>query len=701
MFLEFLDLTTAHRPLLLQDESLLFLQNGVGLYEGKYKLPDLQEGHVYLTSHRICYVDGEEPRKNSVSIELKNVDRYDFYAGFLKSSAKITLHPKVLKRSPFQYHSTDSINELYSYPSQTRSSTASPLATNSSPEGLQFPNRPSPKPSSGTWVCPICSYSNDLPTNFDPTTASSNTTVLPCQACGIKPTFAHLLKAAISTASKHQMSAAQDRTPKQTLLESHSQDSESFSIRRGKYEETHGLKQAAPFQCPRCTFLNHPSLINCEMCGTSLVPIEQDAFVPDGESLKRAESPDPSMIGPAINTSRGFDCIKLSFRAGGERTFYERLKGAMIQRKWLLQSAPPIPDPIAESEVGRQHGSPPEQLGVKPNTGRVKSAGITGLERRGLDIRKKNEAMIGSAFTDLDALMASAKEIIGLAESFAKDKDNGFPSDASQVIADSARSLDMITTKDMLSPTSGSDSLYIAELSRNLAEFLTDDSRGILKREGGVMTLVDLWAVFNRARQGVELINPADFEKAAYLWEKLKLPVRLRQFKNGLLVVQQADRTDDKTVGQLLEWLQEIRALPPPDDAVGWDWDAFGRGLSAHEAAQHFGWSIGVATEELEMAEEKGVLCREESVEGLRFWENWLAKSEEVESDDIIVGPKYPTRDDAMDEIVTNLKSSGLLCDDKLLSVLALDNCFIVDLQLIERTAHFDAARQLEEHPRT
>ena len=33
------------------------------------------------------------------------------------------------------------------------------------------------------------------------------------------------------------------------------------------------------------------------------------------------------------------------------------------------------------------------------------------------------------------------------------------------------------------------------------------------------------------------------------------------------------------------------------------------------------------AAEELEMAEEKGVVCREESVEGLRFWENWLVTS--------------------------------------------------------------------------
>lgn len=45
----------------------------------KNKIPDYQNGHVYLTSHRICYVDNQDPRKNSTAIDLKEVDRYEFY----------------------------------------------------------------------------------------------------------------------------------------------------------------------------------------------------------------------------------------------------------------------------------------------------------------------------------------------------------------------------------------------------------------------------------------------------------------------------------------------------------------------------------------------------------------------------------------------------------------------------------------------
>jgi ESCRT-II complex subunit VPS36 len=101
MFLKHIDLTTALRPSYLPDEVLLFVQDNVGLYQGyvyvtsvrwlctygpltafvcrNYKIPAHQNGQVYLTSHRICYVDNEDPRKNSVAIDLKEIERYELY----------------------------------------------------------------------------------------------------------------------------------------------------------------------------------------------------------------------------------------------------------------------------------------------------------------------------------------------------------------------------------------------------------------------------------------------------------------------------------------------------------------------------------------------------------------------------------------------------------------------------------------------
>ena len=328
------------------------------------------------------------------------------------------------------------------------------------------------------------------------------------------------------------------------------------------------------------------------------------------------ESPGPLLNNLPAPGMENNESIKLSFRGGGEKIFYERLKGCITQRKWLLQGAPPVPNRNRTSENGNSGSGASTPVGERPKT-----VGIASLEQRRLEIRKNNELVIGSAFEDLEALMASAKEMIALAESFASSNGNG-SSESSAV----ASALGLVT-KDMLGGGSNSESLYISELSRNLAEFLTDDVRGVLRKAGGIISLVDLWAMFNRARGGVELVSPLDFEKAARLWEKLKLPVRLRQFRSGVLVVQGSDRTDEKTIKALLTWLKDLHYFPP-DKEVSWDWQAFGRGVSAQDVAERFGWSIGVAEEELEMAEEKGALCREESIEGLTFWENWIDDKE-------------------------------------------------------------------------
>lgn len=79
MFLRPVDLTTALRPSLLPDEILLFVQDAVALYQGKFKLPEYQNGQAYLTSHRACYIDNEAPRKKAVAVALKEVDRCELY----------------------------------------------------------------------------------------------------------------------------------------------------------------------------------------------------------------------------------------------------------------------------------------------------------------------------------------------------------------------------------------------------------------------------------------------------------------------------------------------------------------------------------------------------------------------------------------------------------------------------------------------
>ncbi|KAK2004346.1 EAP30/Vps36 family protein [Colletotrichum falcatum] len=638
MFLKHIDLTTALRPSYLPDEVLLFVQDNVGLYEGKFKLPQQQNGQVYLTSHRICYVDKEEPRKHSVALDLKDIDRYEFYAGFLKSSAKITLIPKPLKRSLLQTRAS-------AISSPGRPGTGSPARSDG-------PYRPPPEPATAaTWVCTICSFSNPVPSNFDPTTANIHTPLPPCLACGIKPTLAHVLKASISNATSRTPVAPSSPTVNSPLAmrpTSNRPDDTGPLPPWPAASNINGGPQkpadpSATFQCPRCTFLNHPSLLSCEMCGAPLISQDLPQKKPQ-EPAQRTESP-----GPVSNSlAQGQDTvenIKISFRGGGEKIFYERLKGALTQRKWLLQGAPPVPK---SNRTIDDNGAIVRAPSAAPE--RPKGVGIAGLEQRGLDMRKNNEVMIGSAFEDLDALMASAKEIVALAERFAR-QNGGSGAEANALLAESASQLGLVTTKDIVGGSS-SETLYLSELSRNLAEFLTDDARGVLKKAGGIINLVDLWAVFNRARGGVELVSPMDFEKAAQMWETLKLPVRLRKFKSGVLVVQSSERTDETTIKALISWLDDLHEFPPEKEPA-WDWRQFGRGVTARDAAERFGWSIGVAEEELEMAEERGLLCREDGIEGLKFWKNYIDTGD--------ANHRRRRRHHEEDEVIKALRESGLM----------------------------------------
>jgi hypothetical protein len=57
---------------------------------------------------------------------------------------------------------------------------------------------------------------------------------------------------------------------------------------------------------------------------------------------------------------------------------------------------------------------------------------------------------------------------------------------------------------------------------------------------------------------------------------------------------------------------------------------AFGRSTTAQETAERFGWSVGVASEELEMAEDLGAVCRDQCLDGVRFWENRFQQFEEA-----------------------------------------------------------------------
>lgn len=74
-----------------------------------------------------------------------------------------------------------------------------------------------------------------------------------------------------------------------------------------------------------------------------------------------------------------------------------------------------------------------------------------------------------------------------------------------------------------------------------LADFL----KGAMEKAGGLMPVPDVYCLFNRAR-GTELVSPDDLLAAIKLFPQIRVPFSLRQFGNGVLVVQSASHSDEQ-----------------------------------------------------------------------------------------------------------------------------------------------------------
>ncbi|CAG8789191.1 1058_t:CDS:2, partial [Cetraspora pellucida] len=73
------ELNSTLRPVLLDNETILAIQDNVGLYDGNEKAIGYMKGTVYLTSHRIIYVDSQNPTTNSITVEIKLIRGREFY----------------------------------------------------------------------------------------------------------------------------------------------------------------------------------------------------------------------------------------------------------------------------------------------------------------------------------------------------------------------------------------------------------------------------------------------------------------------------------------------------------------------------------------------------------------------------------------------------------------------------------------------
>ncbi|XP_078210299.1 vacuolar protein-sorting-associated protein 36 isoform X5 [Callithrix jacchus] len=243
-----------------------------------------------------------------------------------------------------------------------------------------------------------------------------------------------------------------------------------------------------------------------------------------------------------------------------------------------LHPAPPNkePGPFQSSKNSYIKLSFKEHGQIEP--GRIRAVGIVGIERKLEEKRKETDKNISEAFEDLSKLMIKAKEMVELSKSIAnkiKDKQGDITED--ETIRFKSYLLSMGIANPVTRETYGSGTQYHMQLAKQLA--------GILQAP-------------------LELLSPEDLVNACKMLEALKLPLRLRVFDSGVMVIELQSHKEEEMVASALETVSSKGSL------------------TSEEFAKLVGMSVLLAKERLLLAEKMGHLCRDDSVEGLRFYPN-------------------------------------------------------------------------------
>jgi len=277
-------------------------------------------------------------------------------------------------------------------------------------------------------------------------------------------------------------------------------------------------------------------------------------------------------------TSR-HDEIQFEFRDGGCNEFLRLSQDELMKKRWLLE---PMKSTGASSSGAE----------------RAHRTGISGIENHIQQQLNVQHQSISTAFQDLNQLMQQAKEMVNISKSITnkiQEKRSDLTTD--ETIKFRSYLLSLGIENPVTKESAGND--YHVKLAREISSVLEK----ALKDTNGVMTVSDAFCRVNRAR-GYELISPEDLLNAAMHMERLGLPVRLRILSSGVKSFELINHNETKDLEQIQTLVEQASSL------------------SADQLANQLAIPVILARERLIAAETFGLLCRDDSIEGLRFYPN-------------------------------------------------------------------------------
>ena len=223
---------------------------------------------------------------------------------------------------------------------------------------------------------------------------------------------------------------------------------------------------------------------------------------------------------------------------------------------------------------------------------------------------------------DVDAFLKDATELIKVIQKYAATIERDRASSSADSTTESGETEKLISMMESMGMTSALSkkqygSAYHKLIARQLVDYLRQSKQ--LANSGGMMTLTDAYCLFNRAR-GTNLISPEDLLKALDLMKELNLGISKRSFASGVVVIQD-DKFDDELMGKKLAELASSSMLRRRRNDSDTTEESVG-GITATDVCRALKTTALLANEHLLSAEQSGWLCRDTTIEGVRFFPN-------------------------------------------------------------------------------
>lgn len=285
-------------------------------------------------------------------------------------------------------------------------------------------------------------------------------------------------------------------------------------------------------------------------------------------------------LGPSPSSS--YDFVKLSFREGIQNEFLEAFKSTLDAKIWNVQNKSAQQTKLRE---------------IKTRTG------IVGIERNIVEKQKETSSNINNAFKDLNQLMSMAKEMVEISKNISNkivNKQGEITEDETLQFKSYLLSLGI---EDPVTRTScRNDAAYYSALANELITTILEP----LRDAGGTLLLTDVYCRLNRAR-GLELISPVDLMNACQALDLLpSAPIAFKSYSSGVNVLQlrEAEAHNESICEETLALVTRLSFVT----------------IESFAAELHASYMIG--KHRLLAAETRGFLCRDVSLEGVRFYPN-------------------------------------------------------------------------------